>query len=381
MDVGWRHQNDCGLRNCRLRNRNTPATTNIPGGRFSYAAWNDGEDDFWLFGGSGNVTPSSSGDLGDLWEAIPPTPTPAFSLTAGIYQGAQTLVISDAIGGAAIYYTTDGTAPTTSSPQYNGPITLGKTTTVQAIAVAAGRSQSLTRLAQYVIEAQIAITWEQPAPIAYGTPLSSLQLNAATSIPGSYVYTPDAGTVLPAGSNTLSVTFTPSDPNAAGFQAATASVPLQVNKSTPLISWVTPAPIAYGTALSNTQLDAAATLNGVTVPGTFTYTPVLGTVLTAGQHTLTVTFTPTDNTDYTTATASVTINVTVDTPTITWAKPAAITYGTALSATQLDATAVSGPRRFPEHSFTRRPPEPSCRQGLKRFPSPSRRLTQSITRP
>ena len=59
-----------------------------------------------------------------------------------------------------------------------------------------------------------------------------------------------------------------------------------------------------------------------------------------GTHTLTVTFTPSDTTDYTTATGSVTIDVTQDTPTITWAKPAAIAYGTPLSATQLDATAA-----------------------------------------
>ena len=57
------------------------------------------------------------------------------------------------------------------------------------------------------------------------------------------------------------------------------------------------------------------------------------------RQTLSVTFTPTDTTDYTTATKSVTINVDQATPTITWANPADITYGTALSTTQLDATA------------------------------------------
>ena len=52
-----------------------------------------------------------------------------------------------------------------------------------------------------------------------------------------------------------------------------------------------------------------------------------------------MTFTPTDTTDYTTATASASINVKQATPTITWSNPADITYGTALSGTQLDATA------------------------------------------
>ncbi len=65
----------------------------------------------------------------------------------------------------------------------------------------------------------------------------------------------------------------------------------------------------------------------------------MGTVLKAGNgQTLSVTFTPTDTTDYTTATATAVINVSQATPTITWANPAPITYGTALSGTQLDAT-------------------------------------------
>ena len=55
-----------------------------------------------------------------------------------------------------------------------------------------------------------------------------------------------------------------------------------------------------------------------------------------------VTFTPTDTTDYTTVTQTTTINVTQATPTVSWATPAAITYGTALGSTQLDATSVPG---------------------------------------
>ena len=86
-----------------------------------------------------------------------------------------------------------------------------------------------------------------------------------------------------------------------------------VSKATPTITWNTPAPIAYFTPLSGTQLDAAAswTVAGSlgTVAGTFTYTPAAGTVLTAGTKTLSATFAPTDSTDYTTATATVQIVV------------------------------------------------------------------------
>jgi len=109
-------------------------------------------------------------------------------------------------------------------------------------------------------------------------------------------------------------------------------------KTTPVITWATPASIVAGTALSTKQLDATAD-----VAGSFVYSPAVGTVeSTAGTVTLSVAFTPTDTTDYNTATASVTLTVTAvakTTPTITWATPASIAVGTALSSTQLDATA------------------------------------------
>ena len=47
------------------------------------------------------------------------------------------------------------------------------------------------------------VTWTNPAPVIYGTPLSSNQLDALASVPGTLVYTPTNGTVLNAGTNTL----------------------------------------------------------------------------------------------------------------------------------------------------------------------------------
>ena len=105
-------------------------------------------------------------------------------------------------------------------------------------------------------------------------------------------------------------------------------------KTTPTVSWAAPASITYGTPLGSAQLDATAS-----VSGTFAYTPTAGTVLNAGAQTLSVVFTPSDTTTYNTASASVSLTVNKATPTITWAAPAAIIQGTALSATQLDATA------------------------------------------
>jgi hypothetical protein len=181
------------------------------------------------------------------------------------------------------------------------------------------------------------VTWATPAPITYGTALSSTQLEATASVPGTFVYSPAAGAIPAGGSDTLKVTFTPTD--STDYTTATASVTLQVNAATPTINWSTPAPITYGTALSATQLDATATYNGSTVAGTFVYSPAKATVLGAGSQTLSVSFTPNNSADYTSAGGSVTLQVNQATPKITWAKPAAITYPTPLSSTQLDATA------------------------------------------
>jgi hypothetical protein len=81
-------------------------------------------------------------------------------------------------------------------------------------------------------------------------------------------------------------------------------------KVTPVINWSTPAPIAVGTALSSTQLNATASYNDSTVEGTFVYTPLAGTVLSLGTgQELAVSFTPTDTTVYNPASQTVTIDV------------------------------------------------------------------------
>jgi hypothetical protein len=152
-----------------------------------------------------------------------------------------------------------------------------------------------------VTQARSIVTWAPPAPIVYGTVLGSGQLNATANAPGTFTYTPAAGTTLTAGLHTLTVVFTPASAN---YTAATASVPITVNQAAPSLTWATPASIYYGMPLSSTQLDATAS-----VPGVFTYTPTTGTVLAIGQHTLSVTFTPTDAVDYTNATDSVTLTV------------------------------------------------------------------------
>jgi uncharacterized repeat protein (TIGR03803 family) len=95
------------------------------------------------------------------------------------------------------------------------------------------------------------VIWPNPSAISYGTSLSGTELDAqavipgtTTSIAGTYAYTPDAGTVLNAGPQTLSVTFTPA--NGGLYSAATTTVPLNVSKA---LLTVHPTPAQPGSSL------------------------------------------------------------------------------------------------------------------------------------
>jgi N-acetylneuraminic acid mutarotase len=82
---------------------------------------------------------------------VPVTATPSFSPGRGTYTTAQTVTISDSTSGAIIYYTTDGTLPTTNSTLYSGPITVSASETITAIAIAPGYSNSGTTSDSYTI--------------------------------------------------------------------------------------------------------------------------------------------------------------------------------------------------------------------------------------
>ena len=136
------------------------------------------------------------------------------------------------------------------------------------------------------------LSWSSPAAILYGTALGATQLNASSNYPGTFNYSPAAGTVMSAGPHTLTATFTPGNPSAVA--SGTVNTTLTVNQATPALTWNTPAAVIAGTALSSTQLDAASN-----VAGTFAYAPASGTVLNvAGTQLLSVVFTPADSTDY-----------------------------------------------------------------------------------
>ena len=104
----------------------------------------------------------------------PPTAaTPKFSLAPGTYSTTQYAAISDATQGATVYYTTDGSGPSTSSPVYAGPITVSSSMAIQAIAVAPGYTNSGMALASYTIK----------PPSQASIPSNAIQVNEVQNLP------------------------------------------------------------------------------------------------------------------------------------------------------------------------------------------------------
>lgn len=262
---------------------------------------------------------------------------PTISPASPVYGQQVTASFACTDGGSGVVLCgPSGSATFPATANYSTTTNVASTTGSHTFAVVAqdavGNASGPNSVTYTVGQATPTLTWGTPAAITYGTALGGGQLSASASVPGTFTYNPPAGTILGAGLQTLSVTFTPAD--ATDYTTATTTVQLLVNKGSPAVTWAPLAAITYGTALSGTQLDATAN-----VPGTFAYSPAAGTVLHAGLQTLSVTFTPTDATDYNPATASVSLMVNQAASVLTWPAPSAIAYGTALGAVQLDATA------------------------------------------
>jgi PKD repeat protein len=90
-----------------------------------------------------------------------------------------------------------------------------------------------------------------------------------------------------------------------GLESEPVTKTINVWKATPSITWNDPVNITTNTPLSNTQLNALAS-----VSGNYTYTPTVGTLLSNGTHTLHVDFVPDDAVNFNVTSKDVTINVT-----------------------------------------------------------------------
>ncbi len=112
---------------------------------------------------------------GELASTPQVAPAPVFNPAGGGYASAQTVTLSDSISGATVYYTTDGSTPTTSSKQYSGPIPISTTSTVQAFALAPGYTPSSVAQSTYTIENVPTINF----PLGFAS-VAGLQLNGST---------------------------------------------------------------------------------------------------------------------------------------------------------------------------------------------------------
>ena len=218
----------------------TPAAGNIPGGRQSASSWTDSSGNLWLFGGNGFDSNDTLGYLNDLWEfQLPAAATPVFSVAPGTYPTAQTVTISDATAGATIYYTANGTRPTTSSGVYSGSITVSSTETLEAIAVASGDSISAVASAAYTIAPPAATPTFSPAA---GTYTSAQSVTISDTTPGTTIYYTTNGTT-PTSSSTV----------------YSSSSPIEVSSSETIEA------IAAATGYSNSAAATAAYV--INIPG------------------------------------------------------------------------------------------------------------------
>jgi hypothetical protein len=183
---------------------------------------------------------------------------PVFSPKAGTYTVSQSVILTDATPGASIYYTTDGTTPTTSSTLYTGPITVATTQSVKAIAVATGYGNSAVTSAAYVIAV--------PTPVfspKAGTYTSAQSVVITDSMSGAAIYYTIDGTSPTTASNLYTGPLNISSTRtlkalavASGYSNSTvASGIFTIAAATPVFS---PRPGTYPSAQSVTITDTTA---------------------------------------------------------------------------------------------------------------------------
>jgi hypothetical protein len=191
-----------------------------------------------------------------------PAPVPTFNESSGTYNGIQTIVLADAAPGATIYYTTDGTTPTTNSSQYTNPISVGVTTTINAMAVGGGYAPSPVASAVITI-----VLGPAPAPVmvaASETFCGSMLITLTDSNAGAAIYytldgsTPTAASILYtrpfaiAATTTVNAIALANGYTASPVATATYVASSALSVSPPVFS---PAPGAYATAQSITLSD------------------------------------------------------------------------------------------------------------------------------
>jgi hypothetical protein len=294
-------------------------------------------------------TDGNSTITGVVRSSVPPNapiPGATVSCTAGCNKAASTTTGADGSYSLTVQFAggNDGIFTLTASfaPTYNS---VSATISVEGNANAT-RDFTLTPTAPVNVATTLVLSPPSPSPVAFGsTGAVTLTATLTRTSGGAGVGTATVGfsvdgvsvgstTTNASGVATIS-TYNPSTLNAGGhsiqasFAGATiggtaytgstsGTQTLNVTKATPTITWANPADITYATPLGPNQLNATAS-----VPGTFAYSPLSGTVLNAGDgQSLSVIFTPNDATNYNTASKTVAIKVLQGSQAIVFTSPA-----------------------------------------------------------
>ncbi len=204
------------------------------------------------------ATPVSATFTVDSLTAVAPTMSP----NPYTYTTPQLVSLADASPGVTIYYTTDGSTPTTASTPYTGPITVSATTTINAIAAGNGYGASGTNMGVYKITA-VAPTMS-PNPYTYTTPQL---VTLADASPGVTIYYTTNGSIPTTASTpytgpiTVSTTTT-INAIAAGNGYGASGTNMGVYKITAVAPTMSPNPYTYTTPQLVTLADASP---GVTI--------------------------------------------------------------------------------------------------------------------
>ena len=240
------------------------------------------------------------------------TPTVTAWPTASAITYGQTLAASILSGGTAsvtgsFSWTSSTTSPGAGTPSEGVTFTPADTTDYNTVA---GTANVTVNKATPTVS-----VWPTASAIAFGQTLASSTLSGGTaSVPGTFSWTTPA-TSPATGTTSDGVTFTATD--AADYNTVAGSANVTVNKATPTVStWPTASAITSGQTLASSTLSGGA----ASVSGTFSWTNS-ATVPNAGAQTESVTFTPSDTTDYTTVTGSVSVTVNPVAPTVTAVVP------------------------------------------------------------
>ena len=225
----------------------------------------------------------------------------------------------------------------------------GKTVNITGLILSGNDSGNYT-LTQPTAQAAITqatpvIIWSNPADITFGAKLSSIQLNASTGVAGSFSYYPGLDTVLnPGPAQVLSIKFTPTD--ATNYKTVEKTTNINVIKATLIVNADNKSKTVGG-EIPTLTYTIKGYVNGDSA-GVVSGTPLLSTPATtgsqAGTYPIVVSAGTLSAVNYTFTMVDGTLTVTEKlAPAISWNNPGDITYGTILSATQLNAnTTIAG---------------------------------------